>query len=106
MAKKGFPFSGRNVTVQAPTDRDPAPPAAPKVTLNNAYNVNPSLPGPVGVERAHSRHPHSGGHVHQGGNQVFNVTVDDTEDTTEDVDPDCGEDGDCEQNSVSPKIWN
>jgi hypothetical protein len=88
---------------------DRSTPAAPKPNATTNVNVNPSLPGPAGVERAHG-HGHGHPHSHdQGKNQVFNVTVDDTA-ASQDVDQDCGEDGDCETNSkkrkLAPDVWN
>lgn len=64
------------------------------VTLNRAYskapaansqpNVNPSLPGPVGVERATIRVNNT-------------VTIDDDESEAEDI---CAVEGTCEENSI------
>ncbi len=62
-----------------------------------APNVNPSL-GPVGLDPINSRR-HGHGDKHH--DHSSNVEPDESEtEASEDADPDCGEDGDCEQNSI------
>ena len=67
---------------------------APKRS-NPEPNVNPSL-GAVGTLDTVNSRRHSGSPFHDHSSEVEPVTENDAED----ADEDCGEDGDCETNSI------
>jgi len=87
-------LKGRGLTTQAATNRDPQPGSPPAIRLNNHLfpelnsNPNPSLSGPVGV----------GTKLDAVNSRLGEISVNrDTEDT----DPDCDGDADCEMNSIT-----